>query len=258
VIRHTLQLSGLLVLAWLGMCLLLFLFQRSLIYFPVPPVAGDVASSFWLETPHARLRISARRGPEGSPAIVYFGGNAEDVAQTLPDLSLVFPDHALYLMHYRGYGGSSGRPSEPALAADALALFDEVQRRHPSVVAIGRSLGSGVAVQLAAQRPVQRLVLVTPFDSLRAVAQRHYPWVPVDWLLRERFESDSLAGTLRMPTTLIVAGRDEVVDPSHAHRLFKAFEPGVALLHELPQAGHNDISLFPAYAGILEHAVTGR
>ncbi len=252
-----LNLLGLLALAWLGLCLLLFLLQRSLIYFPVPPGSADASSGFWLETAEARLRISARRQPAGAPAIVYFGGNAEDVAWTLPDLSAQFPDHALFLMHYRGYGGSSGRPSEAALVADALALFDEVHRQHPEVVVMGRSLGSGVAVQLAAQRPVQRLVLVTPFDSLRAVAQRHYPWVPVGWLLRDRFESDQLAPALRLPTRLIVAGRDEVIDPSHARRLFETFAPGVARLDEVPQAGHNDISLHPVYTALLYDAVTG-
>ena len=252
-----LQLLGLLALVWLGLCLLLFLLQRSLIYFPAPGAPGSAASSFWLESPQARLRISARRQLAGATAIVYFGGNAEDVASTLPDLSAQFPDHALFLMHYRGYGGSSGRPSEAALVDDALALFDEVHRWHPEVVVIGRSLGSGVAVQLAAQRPVQRLVLVTPFDSLRAVAQRLYPWVPVGWLLHDRFESDALAPSLRMPTRLIVAGRDEVVDPAHARRLYEAFAPGIARLDEVPKAGHNDISEHPSYAALLQDAVTG-
>jgi len=255
--KTVLQLLGLLALVWLSLCLLLFLLQRSLIYFPVPAGSPDAASSFWLETSQALLRISARRQPAGAPAIVYFGGNAEDVAWTLPELSAQFPDHALYLMHYRGYGGSGGRPSEAALVADALVLFDEVQRQHPQVVVIGRSLGSGVAVQLAAQRPVHRLVLVTPFDSLVSVAQRHYPWVPVDWLLRDRFESAALVSALRMPTQLIVAGRDEVIDPSHARRLFEAFVPGVARLDELPQARHNDVSLHPTYKKLLQVGVAG-
>lgn len=255
-LRTLLQLLGFLLLVWLGLCLLLYFFQRSLIYFPVPAPSGDPASSVWLETPEARLRISTRPGAEGAAAVLYFGGNAEDVAGTLPDLASVLPDHALYLTHYRGYGGSSGHPSEVALVSDALALFDEVHRRHPAVVVIGRSLGSGVAVQLAARRPVQRLVLVTPFDSLLAVARRHYPWVPVDGLLRDRFESDSLAGDLRMPTTLIVAGHDLVIDPSHARRLLERFSPGLAQLKEIPRAGHNDISLHPAYPALLQEAVT--
>ncbi|TNF60555.1 MAG: hypothetical protein EP306_08525 [Burkholderiales bacterium] len=251
------QILGLLALAWLALSLLIFLLQRTLIYFPTPAPAGGDATGFWLETPHARLRISAETRETGAPAILYFGGNAEDVALTLPALAGQFPAHALYLMHYRGYGGSSGRPFEEGLVTDALALFDEVRGRHTDIVVIGRSLGSGVAVQLAARRPVQRLVLVTPFDSLRAVAKRHYPWLPVGWLLRDRFESVVHAPSLRMPTRLIAAGQDEVIDPMHARRLFEAFAPGVARLDVVPQAGHNDISLVPVYGRLLREAVAG-
>ena len=93
----------------------------------------------------------------------------------LPGLADAFPDHALYLLHYPGYGGAPGKPSEAAIAADALALFDRVAPQHPRVVVIGRSLGSGVAVQVASARPVARLVLVTPYDSLEEIAAKHVP-----------------------------------------------------------------------------------
>ena len=116
---------------------------------------------------------------QGTRALLYFGGNAEDVSASLPQLARDFPGRALYLMHYRGYGASTGRPSEAALHADALALFDKVHATQPQVAVMGRSLGSGVAVRLAAQRPVSALVLVTPYDSLRDGAARQRPVFPV-------------------------------------------------------------------------------
>ena len=97
------------------------------------------------------VSVRERSGPNG---LLYFGGNAEDVSYNLPSLSTAFSDYAIYLMHYRGYGGSSGKPSEAALVADALALFDKVNTEHQNITVVGRSLGSGVAVHLASLRPV--------------------------------------------------------------------------------------------------------
>jgi pimeloyl-ACP methyl ester carboxylesterase len=92
-------------------------------------------------------------------------------------------DYAVYLLNYRGFGGSGGSPSEEAIAEDALALFDQVYASHPQIAVVGRSLGSGVAVRLASQRPVQQLILVTPYNSLEEIAEQQYPWLPVKWLL---------------------------------------------------------------------------
>jgi pimeloyl-ACP methyl ester carboxylesterase len=117
----------------------------------------------------------------------------------MPALSVAFPDRAIYLLHYRGYGGSSGTPSEKALFADALTLFDEVRTKHSSVDVVGRSLGSGVAVYVASLRPVARLVLVTPFDSLEGLAALRFPYVPVKWLLRDKFESWRFAPQVTAP-----------------------------------------------------------
>lgn len=116
-----------------------------------------------LERADATLRISARPH-DGPGAVVYFGGNAEDVAWTVPELAGAFPDRAIYALHYRGYGGSSGRPAEAALRDDARALFRLVHSRHPDVIVVGRSLGSSLAIQLAAEEPVTRLAMISPFE----------------------------------------------------------------------------------------------
>lgn len=221
---------------YLLLCLLLFLAQRSMLYFPTPAGArGDVET---LEVDGVRLAVSVRR-LAGPTAVVYFGGNAEDVSYSLPALAKAFPERALYLPHYRGYGGSGGRPSETALHADALAVFDRVHAEHPDVLVVGRSLGSAVAVRLAIRRPVTRLVLITPLDSILETARRHFPVFPVTWLLRDRYETWRDAGSVTAPTHLIVAERDEIVPRSAAEFLLRRFPPGVATMSVLQGVDHN-------------------
>ena len=180
--------------AWLLLCILLFASQRSFIYYPVPESKPAGAQSIRLRSGDADLKIWVvpRAGPR---AILYFGGNGEDVAFNLAGFASAFPGHSLYLVNYRGYGGSSGAPTEAGLEADAVAAFDHLRKTHAEISVIGRSLGSGVATYLASVRPVHRLVLVTPFDSLVNVARGQMKLFPVVLLLRDRFESaDAGAG----------------------------------------------------------------
>lgn len=234
------------LVVYLGICALLFAYQRSMIYFPQPRAVQAAANTLRLPVPGADLVVTVR--PAAGPrALVYFGGNGEDVSLNLPALSQAFPDHFLYLLHYRGYGGSTGNPTEDALRQDALALFDKVHAAQPEVTVIGRSLGSGVAVRLASQRPVQRLVLVTPYDSIQEIAAGQFPWIPVRWLMRDTYESVKYAAAIRVPTVLVAAERDEIIPAASTARLLAAFTPGVATLVILPGAGHNTISDLPPY-----------
>jgi pimeloyl-ACP methyl ester carboxylesterase len=182
-----------------GLCLVFLVFQRSFIYMPTP-VKPTHAQAFTLEVPGAKVRISSRPH-DGPKALVYFGGNAEDVASTVPEFAELFPDRAIYGMHYRGYSGSSGHPAEQALRSDARALFELVHGRHPDVIVVGRSLGSSLAIQLASEQPVTRLVLITPFESILSIAQRVAPFLPMPLLLRDRYESPARRSRSPPPTT---------------------------------------------------------
>jgi pimeloyl-ACP methyl ester carboxylesterase len=244
----------LVALAYLALCALVFFQQRSLIYLPQPRALGESRSAQWLQADGVRLQLSVRERPD-APALIYFGGNAEDVSLSLDELAQALPDHALYLLHYRGYGGSEGSPSEAALFADSLALHAHVARRHPRVSVLGRSLGSGVATYLASQRQLQQLVLVTPYDSIASMAKTQFPWLPVDWLLQDRYDSIERAPAIKAPTTLLVAERDEIIPTSSSRRLFDAFERGTAELHLLRGAGHNDIGLHPQYLPLIAQAL---
>ena len=229
--------AGLLSL-YLGFCGWLLLRQRALLYLPQPRAA--VAGNALLRLPGAGgvLEVSAAQRQQ-SAALLYFGGNAEDVAQTVPSLRALFPQRAIYALHYRGYGGSEGQPSEQALVGDALRLFDQLRPRHPDVGVIGRSLGSGVAMQLAARRPLNRLILITPFASIASVAAHRYPLVPVELLLRDRFDSRRVAPRLGVPSLIVAAGRDEVIPVQQARELAGSFRPGLVRYVEVPEALHN-------------------
>lgn len=224
---------------------LLYFSQRSYIYYPVGRSA--LVPSMSLDREGTRLVIS-KNEVEASRAVLYFGGNAEDVSQAVGQLERAFPDSSIYAMHYRGYGGSAGEPSERALVADALALHDQVAPRYREILIVGRSLGSGIAVQLAAARPVSRLVLVTPFHSMAALAAQLYPWLPTRWLLRDKYDSARFAAQVSAPTTIIVAQQDEVIPPGSAMALSKAFPAGTEVrVIALEGAGHNTLSADERY-----------
>lgn len=229
----------LLVLAvYAAVCALVFFRQRSMIYFPQAFEGGTVLTLGG----GARVGVTLHEQP-GSSAVIYFGGNAEAVAYSLPELQAAFPNQALYLMHYRGYGATPGEPTEAGLFADAQALYDHVRAQHPQVTLVGRSLGSGIATRLASEKPVDRLVLVTPYDSMAGAASHHFPWLPVRMLLRDRYDSASYAAKVNAPTTILAAERDEVIPRASSKALYRSFRPGLATFHVVPGVGHNDISL---------------
>ena len=225
---------------YLGLCIIFFVFQRSFIYMSRPETPAH-AAAFTLDVPGAQVRVSSLFH-DGPKALMYFGGNAEDVAFTLPELAALFPDRATYLMHYRGYCGSSGRPTEAALRSDAHALFTMVHSRHPDVMVVGRSLGSSLAIQLAADEAVSRLVLITPFESILAIAQRTAPFLPMKLLLRDPYESWRYAPRVGCPTLLIAGSRDELVPMGDTENLLRAFRPGVATLRVMEGTDHNSVS----------------
>ena len=204
-LRRLRQLALTIAGVYLALCVGFTVFQRSLLYFPPPSRCCLPQKSMQLHVDDIDL-IIATRAYAGPDAIIYFGGNGEDVVASMAMYAAAFPTRALYLLNYRGYGGSGGRPSEPAIQRDALALFDTVRRSHSDIVVIGRSLGSGVAAHLATQRPVSKLILVTPYASILALAQQRYPYFPVRWMLQDKFESWRDSPLIQAPTLLVAAG----------------------------------------------------
>lgn len=233
-------------LSYLGFGALLYVGQRGMMYFPVTERSSSSLMAERLPVDGAELKVWVVN-PGQAQGALYFGGNAEDVAYNAADFAAFLPGHTVYLVNYRGYGGSSGKPTETALFADALAAFDHFRARHDSLDVIGRSLGSGVAVYLASQRRVERLALVTPHDSALAVARRLYPVYPVKWMLKDRYESVRYAADVSAPVQLLVAENDQIIPREHAERLAAAFTEAPVQHVVIEGAGHNDISGHPSY-----------
>jgi dienelactone hydrolase len=170
--------------------------------------------SGWLMTP---------RVPGPHPAVVYFGGRSEEVSWVARDAGRLFPEMAVLAVNYRGYGNSRGDPAELAMVDDGRMLYDWLAERpniDPKRIAVvGRSLGSGVAVQVAMERAAHALVLITPYDSILAIAKRRFRAVPVEYVLRHKFESVKYAPSLTAPTYVLRAATDDIVPHSHTDLL---------------------------------------
>ena len=239
------------LLFYAACCLLLYFAQRSFIYCPTAESSNPLAQDLRIASGTETLQVwQLNSGAE--QAIIYFGGNAEDVAGNTPLFADLFAGQTVYLVNYRGYGGSSGSPSQAGLFTDAAAVYDWVRPRHSVVHVIGRSLGSGVAVYLASVRDVDKLVLVTPYDSIASIAQESMPLFPVSVLIKDRYDSVRLAPALANQTLVLVAEHDQVIPRASSEKLFAAFQPQLITSQVISQADHNSIGMMPSYRAALE------
>lgn len=195
--------------------------------------------------------------PGQASLVLGFGGNAWNADDLAVHLQSIFPDRDIVTFHYRGYEPSSGNPSAQAILGDALRIHDEVvERLAPErIVAVGLSVGAGPAVHLARSRPIAGLILVTPFDSLQALAREHYPWLPVRPLLRHRMEVASELAAVSAPLAVISATEDTVVPPSRT-RAVRSSARNLVSDHATKGAGHNDIYDRVSYRRAMQEALS--
>jgi pimeloyl-ACP methyl ester carboxylesterase len=241
-------------LVYLGACLYLYFMQRSLMYFPTPPAAKVSAERLFVASGGVRLLVWRLHAGQRD-AVLYFGGNAEDVALNIPEFDDWFAGCAVYLVNYRGYGGSEGKPSEEALYRDAVAVFDRLRAEHERVAVIGRSLGSGVATYLATERPLDRLALVTPAASFARLAGELYPLFPAGLMLKDRYDSLARADRLKVPVMVLIAENDEIVPPVQSHDLAAAIDASLVQTRVIANTGHNTIGSSPEYGAALREFV---
>lgn len=227
----------------------LYIDQRNFIYFPVASINNTFKERVFENDGH-KIKASIINSGRGK-AIIYFGGNAENVDNNALSFTQLFTDHTVYLVKYRGYGGSSGEPTETGIYSDALHIYDRVSQNHETVSVIGRSLGSGVATYVASKKSVDKLVLITPFDSVQSVAQARFPIYPMSVLLKDKHDSLSRVKDIHASTLVIAAARDSVIPSGHTEQLVDGFTKDI-MYKVIEGVGHNDISSAPSYSRLLQ------
>lgn len=230
----------------------LYVGQRSFIYFPVAETKTDLNGKVFLNAGHEIQVTILNEGNEN--ALLYFGGNAENVDFNAELFSKVFSDNTVYLVKYRGYGGSTGKPTEDGIYSDALHIYDTISNHYADISLVGRSLGSAVATYVAAEREIAKLVLITPFDSIQSIAQTQFPIYPMGLLLKDKHDSLSRAGKISAETLIITGEEDNVIDISYTKRLIDGFSIDV-LLKIIPEVGHNNLSTNPHFSKILSEFI---
>ena len=223
---------------------------------PLPPTARQLTVSTEDGETLLGVCIPSVKPDPGRTLVLGFGGNAwngQEVAEYLHEL---YPEHDVVAFHYRGYPPSTGEPSARSLVADAPLVYDAaVELTKPEhVIAVGFSIGSGIAAQLAARRNLGGLILVTPFDSLRAVAQSMYPWLPIGPHFSQEIDAAAPLGRCPFPIAIIAAERDEIIAAERSDALRKA-APNLVFDRTILNAGHNDIYARPEFHEAMHEAL---
>jgi uncharacterized protein len=255
--RRVARIAIAVLIAYCAVAILIYAVQRSLLYFPPgpnpPPPAGfeevlirtddGLTLTHWYSPP-----------APGAAVVVKFHGNASSIVHSAARLLPLLKDgQGALLAEYRGYGGNPGRPGEPELVADGRGVLRWLNAqgvKPEQIVLYGQSLGSGIAVRLAAETDAAGLVLESPFSSVADVAEAHYGFLPVRWLIRDRWDSHAVIGRVRAPILILHGERDQIVPIRFGRKLFAAArEP--KLFVSIPSAGHDDVLADPkAVAGV--------
>ncbi len=178
---------------------------------------------------------------KNTPLVIYFGGNADDATRIV----LYIKDFEIVTFNYRGFVNSGGKPSEKAIFSDALKIYDKYEKNR-DVVVVGRSLGTGVATYVASKREVKGLILITPYDSIASIAKKMYPYLPIETLLKHKFESVKYMQDVKAPVGLIEVKGDKTIPKYHFDKL-KEVVPNLVLHVELLDTTHAAVLKHPSF-----------
>ena len=248
---------GFLIVASILLLLLVWLFQRRMIYFPldhhVPPAdsifsgASDVSMTTVDGLELGAWFVPAVAGASRATVLVCPGNAGNRAARAPLAQALAERGYSVMLFDYRGYGGNPGAPTERNLARDARAARAYLQTRDDvdagRLIYFGESLGAAVALELAIEHPPAMLVLRSPFASMTEIGKLHYPYMPVGLLLADRYPSIERAPSLRAPLLVVAGDRDDIVPVEQSRALFDAATGPIKRLLVIEGVGHNDQAL---------------
>ena len=237
----------------------LYSWQRNMIFFPHPldENAEHVAPFKEFEVTFSNNGATLHGwllNPGRDRLIIYYGGNAEELSYTLGDYSS-FSNFSALMVNYRGYGKSTGSPGEAEFFKDALHIFDLQRGKYKQIILIGRSIGSGVACYVAANRDAEKVVLITPFDSLLNIARKCYPYLPVSLVLRHRFDSFSYASKAKEKCLFILAKEDALIPNENSKRLFGEWAGEKEML-VIEGADHNSVGTYGQFWQAIREFIT--
>lgn len=239
--------------AYVAMLGLLYVKQRELLY-PRNPARAEIASANLPGVEEVALtaadgeKLVAWLVPprQGKPVLLFFHGNAGNFGRPIRQArfrALTQDGTGLFAVNYRGYGGSTGTPTEDGLAQDARAAYAAAVDRFGAerLVGYGESLGTGVVLKLAAEQPLKAVVLEAPYLSTAAVAQQLYPYVPVALLMHDQFRSDRTIAKLKAPLLVLHGVRDGVIPYGQGEALFALANPPKRFVR-FPEGNHENLS----------------
>ena len=218
----------------------LYIGQNNFLYFPTKKTANAYKEKIFTNENESISVTVLNLGEE--KAIIYFGGNAENVDNNANSFSEIFKDYTVYLVNYRGYGKSTGKPTEQGLYSDALHIYDSISNKYLKISTIGRSLGTGIATYLASKREIDKLALITPFDSVQSVAQERFPIYPMSLLLKDKYKSIDRVNKIKAQTLILMAQNDQIIKKKHTENLVNKFPPLQITVKVIKNENHNSIS----------------
>ena len=240
----------LLLLAYITFGVVLFINQRDLLYAPTDKVKHIFNEVIFHNDKESITVIVVNDKKE--KAILYFGGNGDTIARSAFAFDRFFPEHTVYLVNYRGYGGSSGEPTEKGIYSDALTIFDQMRSNYSDISVLGRSLGSGVATYLASKREFEKLVLITPYDSAQSMVQERFPMYSMSILLKDKYDSVSRVKDIEEKTLILIAGDDNVIPMKHSKKLIDVFSSSKVEVEIIKGVGHDTILRDDRYYHVLQ------
>lgn len=250
-----------LIVFYVAMLILLFVFQRRLLYFPTLLSDYQAANTGSFISLDVRthdgliLRSWQSKGDPSKKTFVFFHGNAGNAADRMPMMRVLLQaGHPVVLAEYRGYGGNSGKPSEHNLILDAQLVIDEIVKQgvvEQDIILMGRSIGSGVATHLATRYDVAALVLISAYSSLTDIAADHYSYFPVSLLMRDKFNNAAKIKKTTAPLMVFHGEMDKIIPLKYGLKLYDAAEGDKAFIR-IPERGHNNLDMDQINLEVLE------